>query len=76
MRLGGDGDGDHPCLTLLLLLCVCCCFLHSLFSIKKPFLQPVSDAHSLPLPVNRLPSSLASQQGRVPLWSLVRLGQE
>lgn len=59
----------------------CCCvfvvvFLHSLFSIKKPFLQPVSDAPSLLLSVNRVPSSLAYQKGHVPLWSLVRLGRE
>lgn len=58
----------------------CCCvfvvvvFLHSLFSIKKPFLQPVSDAHSLPLPMNHVPSSLAYQKGPCALWSLVRLG--
>ena len=37
-------------------------FLHSLLSIKKPFLQPASDAHSLPLSINDVPPSLAHQK--------------
>lgn len=45
MRLGGDGDGEPP-LPHTFIVVVCFVFLHSLFSIKKPFLQPVSDAHS------------------------------
>lgn len=51
----GDGEGGPSIPTPLLLLFgffVLFCFLHSLLSIKKPFLQPAFDAHSLLLPVS------------------------
>lgn len=50
------------------LYCCCCClfvfffFKHSLLSIKKPFLQPASDAHSLPLSMDGVPLSLTYQK--------------
>ena len=59
-------DGGPPTPHLY---CCCCLFvlvffffLHSLLSIKKPFLQPASDAHSLPLSINDVPPSLAHQK--------------
>ena len=67
MGVGPGGDrtvAPHPCLTPLccLFVLVCFVFLHSLLSIKKPFLQPASDAHSLPLSINDVPPSLAHQK--------------
>lgn len=62
-------DGGPPCLTPLLLLLFVCFgffvfffFLHSLLSIKKPFLQPASEAHSLPLSINDVPPSPPTHQ--------------
>ena len=49
-------------LLLLLFVCFGFFFLHSLLSIKKPFLRPASGAHSLPLPINDVPPSLAHQK--------------
>ena len=68
-------DGGPPASHLY-----CCClfvlgflffFLHSLLSIKKPFLQPVSEAHSLLLSINDAsPSPLHIRRNRVPSRSL------
>lgn len=53
------GQGPPLAHTFVVVVVVCLGFLHSLLSIKKPFLQPASDAHSLLLPMNDVPSSLA-----------------
>lgn len=51
--------------TFIVVVVVCLCFFffkHSLLSIKKPFLQPASDAHSLPLSMDGVPLSLTYQK--------------
>ena len=69
---GGDEEGGLPLphifIVVFVLFCFCFCFLHSLLSIKKPFLQPVSETHSLLLLMEGVPSSPTDQKGSCAGW--------
>jgi hypothetical protein len=77
---GGDGGPLLP-LTFIVVVVVCLfcgvfcfvLFLHLLFSIKKPFLQPGSETHSQLLLTNGIlySFSILVRRGHVPSWSLV-----